>query len=100
MNRPIKKAPVTEQEVAATGLRAAVKLVATAENCTESAVFTKLANFLRCNLHQLKHYAKHDGIPAHYIEPTLKFLHMRSIPFGRHQLKPTKAVMAMYEEDA
>lgn len=91
--------PSSKEEVAAAGLRAAIKLAAKVDGESIEQAEVRLSNFLQCNLHQLRFYARKAGLPLHYTKQTLEYMKMRDVPIGRHQLQPTKAVLHAYGID-
>lgn len=91
-----RKMPTTRNEVAAAGLHSAVKLVALNSHLSEKEVIAHLVHYLNCNAHQFHRYVQREGLPAHYVDAVLNFMKVRDIPFGRHQLNPTKAVLSSY----
>lgn len=91
-----RKMPTTRNEVAAAGLQSAINLVVLNSRLNEKEAIAHMVHYLNCNAHQFHRYVKCEGLPAHYVDAVLNFLKARDIPFGRHQLKPTRAVLSSY----
>lgn len=94
--------PTTPQEVAAAGLRTAIQRVADRNDNEVATTERLMANYLNCDVHQLRYYARKEGLPVHFVESALTFFRMHDVPVARYQLKPTRAVLTMYglENDA
>ncbi len=81
-------------EVAAIGFRASVRLLSCKIKADETKTLRYIANKLERDITQVKWWTER-GISHYLADRYLKLLHEEGIPFGIHQLLPTKRIAAM-----
>lgn len=87
--------PNEYQFLASTGFASALRLLAHAMNNPEPVAFKVLCVHLECAEEQVFTYYK-TGLPNHMVDRVLEILAAHRVAFGKHQLKPTKAVIRMH----
>jgi len=84
--------PEKYQELAGLGFRQALKLYSYALEKEQDEAFKMLCIRLQRAEEQMRQYL-HKGLPDNLVVSVLEVLKQHSIPFGKHQLKPTVAVI-------
>ncbi|KMV28564.1 hypothetical protein AB733_23095 [Photobacterium swingsii] len=84
-----------KQEVGAVGFNAALRLISINKSCTINEAADYVSIRLDRAIEQIEHWRKH-GVPPHQVDRVVELLKENKIPFGRHQLKPTNEIVAMY----
>lgn len=87
--------PEEYREVAALGFKQAVKMLSYAINGTQEDAFKMLCLRLERAEEQMRSYYK-TGLPEYMVDRVLDILKQHQVPFGKHQLKPTKKVVDMW----
>jgi hypothetical protein len=87
-----QKYPEKYQELAGLGFRQAVKLYASTLGKEQDEAFTMLCIRLKRAEEQMRQYLR-KGLPDNLVDSVLEVLKQHRIPFGKHQLKPTIAVI-------
>lgn len=87
--------PEEYREVAALGFKQAVKMLSYAINGNQEDAFKMLCLRLERAEEQVSTYYK-LGLPDYLVDRVLEILKQHQVPFGKHQLKPTKKVVDMW----
>lgn len=86
--------PDKYKELAGKGFRQAVKLLAFSMKKENDEAFSMICIRLERAQEQMRAYLK-NGLPDNLIDSVLEILKQHQVPFGKHQLKPTIAVVEM-----
>ncbi len=81
-------------EIAAIGFNAAIRLLSIHRHCSEQDAVEYLAFELGRAIPQIEHY-RVVGLSIHLVPKVIEIMRQNKIPFGRHQLAPTKEIIAM-----
>lgn len=86
----------TRKEVAAIGFKAALRLISLHRSLSEEQARDFVSIELGRALEQIRYYET-NGISPHLAEKFIKVLKRNRIPFGIHQLRPTKQIVHMHK---
>ncbi|KFA99459.1 hypothetical protein [Vibrio sp. ER1A] len=84
--------PYIYEDMASTGFKAAIKLLANDRNESKEETFQYLCQQLGRDSIQINAYLKR-GLPHYLAKQLLDILKQHRICFGLHQLSPTKAII-------
>ncbi|MEZ9681933.1 hypothetical protein AB4306_18450 [Vibrio splendidus] len=83
-------------KIAANGFSVSVRLLSYSLKCTEREALERIAAYFERDAIQFEHYLK-IGLQPRLIDRYVAFLRSYDVVFAKHQLRPTKEILAIHK---